>query len=60
MTFSSETLFVSTKEIQNIILVKHILGREIVEKAYEIKKIFLKNIIIKVKKCFLTLLNNMK
>lgn len=38
MTFSSETLFVSTKEIQNIILVKHILGREIVEKAYEIKK----------------------
>lgn len=57
--FLSEKLFVSTKEIQNI-LVKNILRRKIVEEAYIIKKILLKSMIIKVKKCSLTLLSNMK
>lgn len=37
--FLSEKLFVSAKEIQNIILVRHILRRKIVEEAYVIKKI---------------------
>lgn len=57
--FLSEKLFVSTKEIQNI-LVKNILRRKIVEEAYIIKKILLKSMIIKVKKCSLTLLSNVK
>lgn len=58
-SFLSEKLFVSTKEIQNI-LVKNILRRKIVEEAYIIKKTLLKSMIIKVKKCSLTLLGNMK